>query len=145
MVAVTPTLKGTDIAARQTGNILPGCVIGSLAFKKDLNPKTSFAIILDEPNGVNLKYATASDGASVLLRGTSAKVSTQELKGLARYKFNDAFAVHGGLRVERVWCSVTLGALGYGPLAGYQASFASNTRVGYFVGGSFEIPEKRYA
>jgi len=142
MVAVTPTLQGRDIATRQTGNILPGYGTGSLAFKQDINPQTSFAVILDESNGVNLKYATASEGASVLLGGTSAKVSTQELKGLARYKFNDALAVHGGLRVERAWGSVTLGGLGYGPLDGYQASLASNTSVGYVVGGSFEMPEK---
>jgi long-subunit fatty acid transport protein len=126
---------------RQTGDILPNDPTGSLAYKQDINPQTSFAIILDESTGVNLKYATTADGDSVMLGGTTAKVNTQELKGLVRYQFNDTFAIHGGLRIERTQGSVRLGGLGYGPLAGYQTNFAENTNSGYVLGGSIEIPE----
>lgn len=142
VLSVKPNVRGTDVAFQKTGDILSSYATGSLAYKQDMNSQTSFAIILDEPAGVNLKYATAADGGSIMLGGTAAKVNTQELKGLVRYKFNDAFAIHGGLRIERTQGSVTLGGLGYGPLAGYQTNFAENTNSGYVVGGSFEIPNK---
>lgn len=141
LAAVDPTVRGTDVASRQTGNIVPSYVTGGLAYKQDINKQLSFAFILDESMGANLKYPSAADGGSIMLGGTAAKISVQELKGLMRFKFNDAFAIHGGVRIERMSGSTTLGGQGNGPLNGYQANLAPDIGLGYLVGASFEKPE----
>ncbi len=64
-----------------------------LAYKTDFNDKLSFALIVEEPYGADIRYATAS-----VFSGGGASVSSEQITGVLRYKFNDNWSVHGGIR-----------------------------------------------
>jgi len=73
--------------------------------------------------------------------GTQATVDSFAITALARYKFNDSFSMHGGLRYQEVDATVALQGAGYGPLSGYRADFDSDGAVGYVIGAAFEKPD----
>ena len=64
-----------------------------LAFKTDINDSLSFALIVEEPYGADIRYALASPFA-----GGGTQVNSEQVTGVLRYKFNDNWSVHGGIR-----------------------------------------------
>ena len=145
---VRPHVTGRDVAlfgGRKTGNVADSFYQGGIAYKQDINDALSFAFIIDQPYGANIDYdaATATDG-SIALGGTEATLDSVAYTGLLRYKFNDRFSVHGGLRAQQLNANVTLQGAAYGPLGagdGYNVDFDGDTAYGYQLGASYEIPE----
>ncbi len=125
---VSPSVSGTQGGA-SSGNMAPGYTQFGFAFKADLNPQMSFAIILDQPFGADVNYSTAG----YLLNGAKANVSTTELTFLGRYKFSDNISVYAGPRVVTASGNFTLGA--------YSSTYSSDMTTGYVVGAAYEIPE----
>ena len=139
--AIRPSLSGTDAAAfngMHTGNVAGNYNQIGFAYKMDINPKTSFALIFDQPYGADIEYATAADGGSVALGGTKAYLESSAITAMARYKFDDKYSVHGGLRAETISADIALGGAAYGGLNGYTTSLAENTAYGYSVGAAYE-------
>jgi long-subunit fatty acid transport protein len=134
---VMPDVVGTDSAGTQSGNVGRDTPRFGGGIKKDFNEKWSAALIVDEPYGANFEYTPES----LLFGGTSADIDSVEFTALARYKINDRFSLHGGLRVARFEGGVTLGGLAYGPLDGFELEFENDWGWGYVVGGAYEIPE----
>lgn len=142
--SVTPSLSGADLAAfggSSIGNVANDYTQLGLGYKRDINQQLSFAVIFDEPFGVDIAYPTTADGGGVMLAGTLAKLESRAITGMLRYKIDENFSVHGGLRAETINGDITLAGAAYGPLNGYSVSLAENTAYGYSIGGAYERPE----
>ncbi|WP_244504633.1 OmpP1/FadL family transporter [Jannaschia faecimaris] len=139
---VSPSVDGVDQAGVATGEVADSFIQGSLAYKQQINDQLSFAIIVDQPYGADIQYSAASP----VLGGTSALVNTTSVTGMLRYKLNDRFSVHGGMRAQTLAAKVTLDGLAYGgpfPVgrSGYSPNFEKDLSYGYQVGAAYEIPE----
>ncbi|MEL6466059.1 MAG: outer membrane protein transport protein [Pseudomonadota bacterium] len=133
------TFPVPGIAGSPIDNVAETFLVWSGAIKYDVNDKLSVALIVDEPYGADTFY-TESPGASAL-GGTGATVDSIAYTALARYKFNDNWSVHGGVKYQEVSASVSLGGFSFGGLSGYNGNFQSDGDVGYVVGAAFEIPD----
>ncbi|MFB2532318.1 OmpP1/FadL family transporter [Paracoccus sp. p4-l81] len=138
---IMPSVDGRDVAifgGRPTGSVASDHSLPGFAYKRDIDEKLSFAVIYDHAYGADVTYDPA---LSVALGGTNVKVKSQGLTGLVRYKIDDAWSVHGGLRVSRSSADVTLKGRAYGGVSGYNASMDTNTSLGYILGVAWEKPE----
>ncbi|WP_299725568.1 outer membrane protein transport protein [uncultured Tateyamaria sp.] len=148
---VDPTIEGTAFAAfggASIANVAESFSIASIALKYDVNDKLSVALIGDEPFGSDVIYPGST--ASTILGGTGATADSFAITALARYKFNDNWSAHGGIRYQEVSAGVTLGGLAFNSPAspftpsgvnGYSGQFSSSGDVGFVVGAAYEIPE----
>ncbi len=82
------------------------------ALKYQFNDKVSGALIFDQPYGADIEYN--GDPGTTELGGTYANAETNALTALLRYKFNDRWSAHGGLRYQTVEGEVGLSGLAYG-------------------------------
>jgi long-subunit fatty acid transport protein len=134
-----PSAEGTDLATTAAiDNVADDFMIWSGAIKYEVTDNLSFALIVDEPYGSDVTYP--GNPAFTSLGGTSAIVDSFAVTAVARYKFDDNWSVHGGLRYQEISANIGLGGGAYGPLSGYNAAFASGGEVGYLVGFAYEVP-----
>lgn len=113
----------------------------AFAYKQELSDALSLSLIFDQPFGANVNY---SDGpfrpAPLVAAGITpgANISSSALTGILRYKLNDNFSVHGGLRVQELGGNIATsnGATGFRIL-----SADSGYDVGGLVGVAYERPE----
>lgn len=131
-----PTITGTDGALQPTGDVAGDYRQLAFGYKADLTDRLSYAIIVDQPFGANIAYK-----GGLVLQGTTAQAETKAATVLLRYKFNENFAVHGGLRAQSANAYIALGGLAYGPLNGYKVTFDDDIGFGATVGASYEIPD----
>ncbi|WP_151717445.1 OmpP1/FadL family transporter [Gemmobacter serpentinus] len=152
---INPSVSGNDLAiygGSPTGSVAGKHNLPSLAVKYDFNDKLSGALIYDQAYGADISYPTGL-GSSFMLGGTEAKVNSQGLTALLRYKFSEQFSVHGGLRASKASGRVALQGRAYGPafdpadpatyqsVNGYQVDLAPDWGTGYVIGAAFEKPE----
>lgn len=138
---IMPSVDGNDVTifgGRPTGSVAADHSLPGIAYKRDLNDKLSFAFIYDHAFGADIAYDPTQ---SVTLGGTSARVKSEGFTGILRYKFDDAFSVHGGLRLSKASGSVTLRGQAYSTLSGYSANLDQNWAPGYLIGVAWEKPE----
>lgn len=145
---IDPSVDGTDLpvpvapgfalpGGAPSGNVADAYTQFGLSYKYDINDKTSFAMIIDQPFGADILYGTSSAN----LGGTRADASSIAVTGLFRYKINEAFSVHAGLRAQRAEGEIDLRGRVYGPLNGYSVALDPNWALGYAVGMAYEKPE----
>jgi long-subunit fatty acid transport protein len=138
----SPDVTGVDAAtASSTGNIGENYLTAGFAIKYDFTDKFSFALIIDEPYGSDVIYPSLA--TSPVLGGTVATVDSTAVTGIGRYKFNENFSVHGGIRYQELSADVVLSGLAFAGvgLNGYRASFASDGAFGYLIGAAYERPD----
>lgn len=138
----SPTVEGIDVAAQPTGDVAGTYSQLGFSYKYDINEKLSMALNIDQPFGADISYGLTTP----VLGGTIAKADTYAVTGILRYKFNEAFSVHGGLRMQHAKGNITLNGLAYGGappggLSGYNVSLAGDWAPGYLVGVAYEKPE----
>ncbi|AUH34917.1 OmpP1/FadL family transporter [Paracoccus tegillarcae] len=145
--AVDPTIEGTDVLGAATGDVAQGYGFVGLAYKHQFNANLSAALIIEQPFGADIRYAPF-DGTngSPVLGGTRAIVDSTTYTALMRYKWENNFSVHGGIRGSRASADVTLDGLAYGGppptgISGYGVSFDDSWGVGYVAGIAWEKPE----
>ena len=145
---VNPTVEGTDAAGFRTGDVAHGYGFVGLAYKHQFNPNLSAAFIMEQPVGADIAYPRQPGPipdpgveGSVMLGGTSAKVDSTTFTALARYRFENNFSIHGGIRGSKANGEVNLDGLAYGPVAGYNVRLDDSWGLGYVVGAAYEIPE----
>lgn len=146
---VNPSLDGVNrdqlggnpspFAGTQIGNVGDNFNILGLGYKYQFTDQLSFGLIIDEPYGSDTLYPGSP--AATPLGGTGATVDSFAVTALGRYKFDDNWSVHGGLRYQEVSANVTLGGVAFGPLNGFEADFDSDGAFGYVVGAAYEIPD----
>ena len=110
------------------------------AYKTDITDELSLAIIYDQPWGVDVNYPV---GGSALLGGTMARADSNAITALLRYKLNDRFSVHGGLRYQEIDGEINLAGAAYGALPGgtYNVKVNRDGAFGWVAGVAYEIPE----
>lgn len=110
---ISPTANGTNVA-------IPGGVIGdplasfdsaSFAYKNTINDKLSFALIVDQPFGASVDYGPTPLAGPLAGLGlqSQADITSNALTGVLRYKFNENFSVHGGLRNQQLKGTIVSG------------------------------------
>lgn len=115
-------------------------VTGSLKF--DLTPQWSVALLLDHPYGAGVDYKAGSIFESTVDGSTTdVRAESESLTALARYRFNEHFSVHGGLRAQQIDGAVALRGPAYGRLDGYDVLFSRDAAAGVVVGGAVELPQ----
>ncbi|MEM1360382.1 MAG: outer membrane protein transport protein [Pseudomonadota bacterium] len=135
-----PDMTGTDlITGGSTNNVAHGFDSPSFGFKTDITDQVSFSILGAEDYGADIRYTT--DPRTSALGGTKAITNGYTITFLGRYKFNENFSVHGGLKVNRQDGQITLDGLAYGPLAGYNVQLDDDIGFGGVIGAAYERKE----
>jgi len=125
---VQPDVRGNFPPGGATGDVAEDYLSLGAAYKRDINDQFSFAVILDQPWGAHVRYPATFGSGFADLRSSAISV-------VGRYKTNENFSVHAGLRY------VTIdGNLRVPPLVVLQ-SFESDADLGYLVGFAYERPE----
>lgn len=135
LTGVSPDITGTAIAGGpSSGNIAPDYLRFGAAYKADINDKLSYALILDEPFGADVDYAT---GTGYFAEGSNAEFEARALTGLLQYNMGSGFSVYGGLRLQSVEANaqVIIGGLDY------EAQANVHYGVGYVAGVAYEKPD----
>jgi len=136
---IQPSLTGTDLLGNPTGNVGLDYNQVSLGLKMDVNDQLSFALILDQPFGADVRYEGSP--AATLLGGTAAELNSNTMTAIARYRFNENFSVYAGVRQQRLDADVTLSGLAYGPLNGYNVDLTNGEGTGWLAGVAYERPD----
>ena len=135
---VTPSVEGDfpglgPFPAAPSGSVAPSYVPFGMAVKTDLTPKFSAALIVDNPFGAAVEYVEPG----YILDGSSAHVDTVGITALGRFKINDKFSIHGGLRHITASGDYTASF----PPPVYSSTYSQGSDLGYVAGAAFEIPE----
>ena len=136
-----PDVSGIDSDGNSTGQVGKENWLLGAGIKRDFGDKWSAALIYDQPFGADLDYQNSSllyGGTG----GTNADVDALALTALARYKINQNFSVHGGLRVARFGANASLDGTAFGPLSGYTFDGSEDWGVGGVVGVAYEQPAR---
>lgn len=133
---VSPSVKGLAGGVAASGDVGESYTQVGIAFKMDVNEKLSLGLQIDPTFGANIAYPLA--GSFYPIRGTTAELNGDTLALVARYKINDNFSVHGGLRSVGIGGSV---AVYSGGVPFYAASYATDRDLGYLIGAAYEKPE----
>lgn len=135
---VMPSVTGSVGGGLATsGNVGQDYSQFGFGLKFDHSDTLSFALIMDQPFGANVAYDDTSVGYPAPLVGSAADLSSTAFTALARYKVNDSFSVHGGIRQVSTQATIT----DIGGAAGYSSTVESASALGYVVGAAFEKPE----
>lgn len=135
--SVNPNVSGVGDPAGPTpgaasGEVSPSYSLFGTAMKFAVNDRLDTALIFDQPFGADLAYPPSAYFAG----GATAVLRSNAFTGIARYKFTDKFSVFGGLRQQSMKAAV-----GVPYVAGYSASGANDTQLGYLVGAAYERPD----
>lgn len=137
--SVMPSIDGRDVLSNPTGSVANDYTQWAFSYKYDINDKLSFALNVDKPFGADVLYE--GNPAATMLGGTLAVADSTAVTGILRYKMNDKFSVHGGIRAQKSDGFIRLSGLAYGPSNGYNVTLDSDVAPGYLVGVAFEKPE----
>jgi long-subunit fatty acid transport protein len=129
---VSPSVSGT-VGPAASGDMAESYSQFGAAYKADINEQLSFALIFDQPFGADVNYPV---GGTYPLQGSTAELNSNAITAIARYKMNDRFSVHGGLRYQSLEATASLPFL-----AGYTANGETDYGTGYLVGAAYEIPD----
>ncbi|MEM9975727.1 MAG: outer membrane protein transport protein [Pseudomonadota bacterium] len=146
--SVDPDLEGTggllDPLSQGTGDLFESYFTLGAAYKADINDRLSFAVIFDEPVGVDTLYPNVvTSGYS----GTAAELNGRQLSFLLGYDVSDNVKVYGGLRAQTIEANAFFpffGALTGGalpPTTTYDVQASEDWGLGYAVGAAYSIPE----
>ncbi len=128
----SPSVSGIS-GANASGDMAPSFSNTYLAYKRDINDRLSFGLLLDQPMGANVDYPTAA--APYPFFGTTATLETTALTGVLKYNLEDNVSIYGGLRTEQVSGAVSI------PLLSYTLDTSTSTEIGYLAGIAWEKPE----
>jgi long-chain fatty acid transport protein len=143
---INPNVSGKDntSAATASGSVADEHNLPGVALKYEISDRLSAALIYDQAYGADIEYpnfTSAAGTGSAMLGGTHATVDSAGLTALLRYKFDQGFSAHGGLRVSRASGEVGLSGAAYSSLSGYEAKLDSDWGTGYVLGVAYERPE----
>ncbi|UOA27440.1 outer membrane protein transport protein [Pseudosulfitobacter sp. DSM 107133] len=134
--AVSPDTSGTAVAALGgfgSGDMTSSFVQLGAAYKADINDRLSYALIYDQPFGADVDYPT---GTGYFAGGATAELKSHALTGLLRYKFQNNFSVHGGIRVQSIEAAANVPFVD-----GYSVNGSRDIGVGYLAGVAYERPD----
>lgn len=116
-------------------------------FKTDLTDKLSLSFIFENPFGADVAY---EGGLFSEFGGTSATAESESYTAVLRYKFDENFSAHVGLRAQQADGSINLQGIAYGApgapfgpgsVNGYATELSEDFGFGYLVGVAYERPD----
>lgn len=137
--SVSPSVSGTQVvpylvpAGGSSGDIANHFNQISFGVKAALNDRIDLAVVLDQPIGAHINYASPSY-AYGLGPGSQAEIKAKALTAMLRYRLDGGFSVYGGLKLEEA-----SGTVGF--FNGYHMTTSKETDLGYLVGVAYEKPE----
>ncbi|MRU14161.1 hypothetical protein FDP25_01840 [Roseovarius sp. A21] len=131
---VSPSVSGS-VVGLASGDMADTYWQLGAAYKQQLTEKLSYAIIFDQPFGADASYPVAT---GYPLAGTTAELNSSAITGALRYRMDNGFGVHGGLRLQRVDANSTIVI---GGAQAYNVTGRGDYGVGYLAGVSYERPE----
>jgi len=143
--SISPSASGVDVATVATGNVAQDYTQIGLAFKHQYTDQFSAALIIDQPYGADILYPAAS----TVLGMTAADLNSMAYSVIGRYKLDNGFSLHGGVRAQTIDANITLGGVAYGGspidtppgLNGYNVDLGEDTELGYLFGAAYERPD----
>lgn len=102
----------------------------SLGYKRALNENLELSFIVDQPFGADIEYL---DGLPFNSAKARAFVDSNAISGILRYKMDNGFSVHGGLRAQNLKGQVNDSS--------GQLDVSSDYTLGSLVGVAYEKPE----
>ena len=137
-----PTVVGVDPLGGKSGNVYSNVTGLSAGLKRQINDRWSAGLVVDQPYGVIVSYDLVYPDTTFPYAGTRAEPESLAVTGLVRYRIDDRFSVHGGLRAERFGGKVTLAGAGFDAvgLGGYTWTGSEDWGLGFVVGAAYEIP-----
>ena len=146
-----PDVSGTDrfsapgTPLRKTGNIADDFNVLTFGYKHQFSDQFSAALIIEHPYGSDIIYPdvdpTSATKGSAMLGGTKANVESAMISVIGRYKFNDTWGVHAGLRASKASGDIRLQGGAYLEATGYRAKMSDDTSLGWLAGVSWERPD----
>ncbi len=115
----------------------------TLAFKYAVTPDLDLALVIDQPIGADVAYPTSVQPGSPApypIAGSNAEVTSNAITALLRYRFNENWSVHGGLKAQRTSGRVQI----FNPnLPGgeYTTETSKETDFGMLLGAAYEVPD----
>jgi len=148
-----PDVQGTFsnplLGVAEAGDVASDFGLASLSFKSDLSDRVSLAVIIDQPFGAEVDYGDADP--TYPIAGSVAQFESLAVTALGRYKFNETFSLHAGVRYVQVKASLLsqVTSITVDPLTGlpaatlytYDGDFESDDALGYVVGAAYERPD----
>jgi long-subunit fatty acid transport protein len=148
-----PDVQGTFtnplLGSAGSGDVAEDFGLASLSFKSDLSDRVSLAVIIDQPFGADVDYGDADP--SYPIAGSEARFETLAVTALGRYKFNDTFSIHAGVRFIQVKADLLsqVTSIAVDPVTGlptatlytYDGDFESDDALGYVLGAAYERPD----
>lgn len=143
-----PDVSGNDLAiygGRETGSVADEFNVLTFGYKHQFNDQFSAALIIEHPYGADIEYGdldtTSATKGSYMLGGTKANVESAMISVIGRYKFNESWGAHAGLRASKASGDIRLQGAAYAAASGYRAKLADDTSVGWLAGVSWERPD----
>ncbi|WP_322889079.1 MULTISPECIES: OmpP1/FadL family transporter [unclassified Yoonia] len=141
---VTPEVSGTQAIpfltaplGAESGNIADPYSILSFGYKNQINDKIAIALIIDQPIGAGVEYASDTDyayGGGITPFGSTATIDSVGFTALLAYSLPNNITVYGGPRAVRTSGEVAL-------FNGYTMDSSRETDFGYVVGAGWERPD----
>ncbi len=91
-------------------------------------------VLLDPTYGADQAYPT---GTGYFIAGTRAELNGDSVALIGRYKIDNAFSVHAGLRSVGIGGNASV----VNPVFTYSANYETDRGIGYLVGVAYEKPE----
>lgn len=134
-----PVAPGVSLGS---GNILEDFSQVGLGLKYQLNSNLDLAIVFDQPMGADIAYpgGLISGPAPYPIAGSNAEIETNAITAMLRYKFDDSWSVHGGLKLQRTKGNVELFNTAF-PGGRYAMETSSETDAGFLIGAAYERPD----
>jgi len=148
-----PDVQGTFtnplLGVAGSGDVGSDFGVASLSFKSDLSDRVSLAVIIDQPFGADVDYGDADPAYPIA--GSEAQFETLGVTALGRYKFNETFSLHAGVRFIQVEAQLLsqVTSIVVDPATGlptatlytYDGDFEADDALGYVVGAAYERPD----
>lgn len=133
---VRPSVSGTvGGGAISSGNAIESYTQLGFAIKTDLTDKISLGLQIDPSFGADVAYPT---GTGYPAAGSRAQLNGDTISLIGRYKFNENFSAHAGIKSASVGGFVSFGGLFAGiPATGYD----TDRDTGYLIGAAYERPD----
>ena len=131
--AVSPSVSGVlSPPGVPSGSMLDSYVSFGLGYKRQINDRWSYALILDQPIGANTAYPV---GTPYPFSGATAEVTSLAVTGLVKYTTPQNLSFYGGIKAEQLAGDVAI------PFFGYTLSTNNDLEFGYVVGAAWEKPD----
>jgi len=118
-----------------SGDMTSGYGTYALSYKQALGENLDLALILDQPIGADVNYPA---GTGYIAQGATAKLDSNAVTALLRYKLPSNISLIGGLRALQTEGTANLP---YIPPGGYTLSTSAETDYGYVLGIAWERPD----